>query len=362
MPPKNSILQATRDYERWLASELRLVKADVLVKHQLMAADVFSFLRATFYRWIQLFPQLCPDLTKAPTVLAVGDLHVENFGTWRDAEGRLIWGVNDFDEAYPLPYTADLVRLAASAWLAIEAEQASFTPAATEASILAGYSEGLKIGGEPFVLSERHPGLREAVTSHGRDPVLFWAKLDALPSVRGVPAPVRRLLRSVLPEPGLAFRVAHRRAGLGSLGRQRFLAIAEWRGGKIAREAKAMLPSACVWAGGKADQEIYYGRLLAEAVRAADPFLQVRDRWIVRRLSPYCSRVELAQMPKDHDKAKLLRAMGRELANVHWGSPKAVGAVRRDLGKRKAGWLKQAAAIMVAATKQDWQEWRKSGG
>jgi len=32
-------------------------------------------------------------------VLAVGDLHVENFGTWRDAEGRLIWGVNDFDES-----------------------------------------------------------------------------------------------------------------------------------------------------------------------------------------------------------------------------------------------------------------------
>src|SRR5260370_32652719 len=47
-------------------------------------------------------------------VLAVGDLHVENFGTWRDAEGRLTWGVNDFDEAYPLPYTIDLARLATS--------------------------------------------------------------------------------------------------------------------------------------------------------------------------------------------------------------------------------------------------------
>ena len=44
----------------------------------------------------------------------VGDLHVENFGTWRDVEGRLVWGVNDFDEAYALPYTNDLVRLVAS--------------------------------------------------------------------------------------------------------------------------------------------------------------------------------------------------------------------------------------------------------
>ena len=117
-----------------------------------------------------------------------------------------------------------------------------------------------------------------------------------------------------------------------------------------------------MWAGGGADREIYYERMLAAAVRAADPFLQVRERWVVRRLSPYCSRVELAQMPKDHDKAKLLRAMGRELANVHWGSAKAVPAVRRDLARRKAGWLKQAAAIMVAAVKQDWREWRKDGG
>ena len=42
----------------------------------------------------------------------------ENFGTWRDAEGRLIWGVNDFDEAARMPYALDIVRLATSAVLA----------------------------------------------------------------------------------------------------------------------------------------------------------------------------------------------------------------------------------------------------
>src|SRR5438445_5345090 len=83
-----------------------------------MAGGVFPFLRATFYRWMQRWPEVCPELAKAPAVLAVGDLHVENFGTWRDIEGRLIWGVNDFDEAYPMAYTNDLVRLAVSAHLA----------------------------------------------------------------------------------------------------------------------------------------------------------------------------------------------------------------------------------------------------
>jgi hypothetical protein len=47
--------------------------------------------------------------------MAVGDLHLENFGIWRDAEGRLVWGVNDFDEAHPMAFTNDLVRLAVSA-------------------------------------------------------------------------------------------------------------------------------------------------------------------------------------------------------------------------------------------------------
>jgi hypothetical protein len=26
-----------------------------------------------------------------PRVLGVGDIHLENFGTWRDAEGRMVW-------------------------------------------------------------------------------------------------------------------------------------------------------------------------------------------------------------------------------------------------------------------------------
>jgi uncharacterized protein (DUF2252 family) len=58
-----------------------------------MAEAAFPFLRATFYRWMQIWPEVCPDLAKAPHVLGIGDLHVENFGTRRDAEGRLVWGV-----------------------------------------------------------------------------------------------------------------------------------------------------------------------------------------------------------------------------------------------------------------------------
>jgi len=85
-----------------------------------MTEAVFPFLRATFYRWAQLWPEICRELSRGPQVLVVGDLHVENFGTWRDAQWRLVWGVNDFDEAATAAYAADPVRLTASAYLAIE--------------------------------------------------------------------------------------------------------------------------------------------------------------------------------------------------------------------------------------------------
>ncbi len=121
IPTMMDILKATRRYEEWLATELTIVAPDLKLKHDVMAAELFPFFRATYYRWAQLWPKVCGDLASAPWVLpqAVGDLHVENFGTWRDTEGRLIWGVNDFDETWPLAYTNDLVRLAASAQMAI---------------------------------------------------------------------------------------------------------------------------------------------------------------------------------------------------------------------------------------------------
>src|SRR5205085_11402927 len=147
-------------YEVWLGKRITLLAADLERKHAAMAQDVFPFLRATFYRWMQLWPEVCAPEHRAPKVLAVGDLHVENFGTWRDVEGRLVWGINDFDEAYELPYTLDLVRLAASAHMAIDENHLRLDPREASEAILEGYTDALKTGGRPFVLAEGHPALR----------------------------------------------------------------------------------------------------------------------------------------------------------------------------------------------------------
>src|SRR6185312_8077863 len=43
-----------------------------------------------------------------------GDLHAENFGTYMNSSGQLVFNVNDFDEAYVGPFSWDLKRFAAS--------------------------------------------------------------------------------------------------------------------------------------------------------------------------------------------------------------------------------------------------------
>jgi len=354
-----NVVAATAGYDRWLGQRLKvIIRRDLRRKHRQMSEDPFSFLRATFYRWAQVWPQLCVDLTAAPKVLGVGDLHVENFGTWRDREGRLIWGVNDFDEATTLPYTNDLVRLCTSALIAISEARLETPLRRACDSVLEGYTEALREGGEPVVLAERNRWLRDLAVGRLKEQRAYWQRLLRLGRTTVAPTPREMgFLREAMPERRLPFRVRHRQAGLGSLGRQRFTALAHWRGGTIAREAKALTTSAWWWYR-DASPPIQYSRIIDRAVRVVDPFLQVHEGWVVRRLAPDCSRIEMKHLAGVQDECRLLRMMGWETGNVHLGSPRQREAIRRDLRKRKGDWLLVAARAMRDATIDDWRAWR----
>src|SRR3954466_11887453 len=144
-----SFVEDNDAYEAWLAKQCDVDAGGVKAKHRLMKSSAFKFLRATYFRWAKQLPQICPELMDAPRLLCVGDLHVENFGTWRDADGRLVWGVNDFDEAAVMPYVLDLVRLATSALLARGAKWATCDTVC--AAVAKGYAAGLRAP-RPFVL------------------------------------------------------------------------------------------------------------------------------------------------------------------------------------------------------------------
>jgi uncharacterized protein (DUF2252 family) len=316
------IVEATKSYEQWMRSCTTVIESHLRYKHEQMEKDLFLFLRGTYYRWAQLWPEICPDLCKAPCVLSSADLHVNSFGTWRDSEGRLAWGVDDFDESYPLPYTHDLVRLAASLKIVIESKDLTIKLKPGCEIILTGYRDSLTNGGDPIVLAENEQHLEKLGIEAIKPPKNFWEKLNERPAVKhGLPHDAKEALEKMLPDPSLDYKVVRREAGMGSLGQQRFVALGNWNGGYIAREAKAMVPSAWAWLEGhRADGQSYYEEAIKSAVRSPDPYQKIVGQWLIRRLSPVSNPVDITTLPKERDEETLLHAMGAEAANVHLGT------------------------------------------
>ena len=358
-----NIHKVTAKYETWLAKHVQIVPADLDFKHEQMRSGVFPFFRATFYRWVHLFGREASTQPDALEVLAVGDLHVENYGTWRDAEGRLVWGVNDFDEAAYMPYTNDLVRLATSVELAVSAGHLKLDAQSACETILDGYRESLEARGRPFVLEGEHDWLRHLATGAERAPDRFWAGMTALPKVKTPPlAAGLAAIESAFPRSPGPVEIKARRAGLGSLGHPRYVAIAEHEGGKLAREAKLLAPSAVLWASkaaAKEPGEMLYGAIVGHAVRCQDPFLSLHGMWLVRRLAPICTRIELSMLPAERDELKMVHAMAFELGNIHLASPHQIPKVLAHLGDQPKKWFHKASAKLADLVSEDFETYRK---
>jgi hypothetical protein len=355
-----TLAEATRSYERWMATRFQPVEKALTFRRQALAADAFAFLRGTFYWWLVRWDELMPaPVREAPAILAVGDLHMENFGTWRDAEGRLVWGINDFDEAHPFPITMDLVRLATSVLLAIGEGHLDSDRRAACATLLEGYHANLvKPQGRPVILEGDAAWLLPAASLHWSETARYWHKeFGGLDVAHGMDD-LRDIIVECMPEGVPVDEFLDRwNAGKGSLGRPRAVALGEWRGGPVAREGKRALPSAGVWhAGGDAlgEATLDYRLIIAAAFRSPDPCLVLARDWVIRRLSPESHKVAIDQIRGHVQAEALIRWMGWEVANIHRGQ-----AGRHDieawLAALPAGWLFDSAETMAAAMVADWQ-------
>lgn len=343
-------------YEAWLADHCDVVKEDVDYKHRQMKESAFVFLRATYFRWAKKIGRWCPELMDAPQVLSVGDLHAENFGTWRDADGRLVWGINDFDEAAVMPYLLDLVRLATSIRLA--ANLGTSNQAAARA-LLSGYDEGLETP-QPALLFEGETWLRDYAEPGKRKPEKFWCEVSKYPKVLP-PAHVAKGLILHLPMGVSKKKVRFSRVlrkGCGSLGRPRYAAVAYWRGGHVLREAKALVPSAWNWANGAKYDPLNFEKLANGDHRAPDPLLRVRGKYVFRRIGADSQKIELGEDAGKKLERKLVWAMGFDLASIHAADLRGKRAIQADLKKRPSGWLNAAAKTAAAAVQRDFEEWR----
>ena len=373
MNSTRDMVQSTLAFEAWLRGQISVREPDLEVKHQFMAQDIFLFFRATFYRWCERWYAACPSLANGDQVLAVGDLHVQNFGSWRDGHARLVWGVNDYDEVTTLSFATDLVRLIVSAELAAEETPACdlTLPEICEV-VREGYLAGLKDEPEPFVLERRHAWLVRLVRAVLKEPKVFWRRWlreKTQPVAESeVPIPLANRLRQALPKDAkVEFREMQKGVtkGLGSLGHQRFFIYSEYQGGPLAAEGKSMMPSSVLWATGKPGKEIQVDRLLKASGRPSTPHTSTHDGWLVRPVMSDCGRIDLALLGLDEtaeeinfDQERLLFSMGFETANLH-----QISKNRQELADRlkgvKVGTFRQAALTMIDLLREDFKVWRK---
>ena len=353
MGVRMSIVDDVSDYEKWLKTQCKVVKAGLDEKHKRMASDSFKFFRATCFRFARNIFKWVPDLEIAPMVMGVGDAHIENFGTWRDAEGRLVWGINDFDEAAMLPYTCDLVRLAASARLAPDLPGNDKT---RSDAIIKGYRKGLEEP-RPFFVDDRVPWMQALVNRPAAKTNGFRSELDEAISTPPDKA-VRQLLNEQLP-PGTS-KIDYRawQRGGGSLGRPRFLAIGAWNGGCVVREAKALVPSAFEWASGKIGPVGLFQLVATGRYRSPDPFLTVRSNYVVRRLASDSRKINLSDADAAAFGSDLLEAMGADLAAIHLSGKVSKGEIISDLDGRASDWLREAAATVEEKVNEDFGTWK----
>jgi hypothetical protein len=342
----------TAAYEHWLRGQIPVVADDLERKHAVLREHEFSFLRGTYYLWLVRYAEKLPHLIDAPRVRLVGDVHVENYGTWNDHEAVRRWGVNDLDELAGGAYPLDLVRLATSAVLT---PHLHLTQQAVCEIVLHEWST-VPRAREAVDLHEKGAAhLRELVPQPA---AAFYGKLARGAPAQPVPEEVRRAMLSTVPGDWQPTWHRHE-AGTGSLGHPRCLAVGPTPDGKPhAREAKLLGPPTCVWAATFVDgmperDDALYAEVMG-AIRGPDPALRVGE-WQLRRLAPDVVRIELAHLHRSNAE-RLLRAMTYALADVHGPG---LGAAQKHAAGLPADWLSDAVTSMAHVIREDFHRFAK---
>jgi uncharacterized protein (DUF2252 family) len=336
-----------------------------------MAQTPFAFFRGTFH----LFARDVLDRANVPLPLLtgagvemdlVGDIHSENYGTYKAEDGQVHYDVNDFDETTHGRFDFDVCRLAISHFLAARDRKDSLAQAIT--TTLAGitsYTDTvhrcLKKGkGTDLDVSEQFPAgaapvddLVTAAAAAGRKP--FIAKITEQKNGR------RRLIRSVhyfnldeadqqqarrlladyvsrLKQPPeyeeyyAVDDVCGRVSGIGSMGRHRYVLLIAGKGREEGRhvllEFKEARPSAYdTYRGRDTGPEALAGRaervitVQRESQAASSPHLGFAlDGGIsfqAREIGPHDTRVDTTSLEAPVQLEEVARVQGAILARIH---------------------------------------------
>jgi len=129
------------------------------VKYKLMQGDIFRFFRGTnhlFYEDLQANNPLPPS----PLAWVCGDLHIENFGSFKGDNRLVYFDINDFDDALLAPAVVDIARLVCSIFVAFDSLKIEEKEAMEMAKLFLNiYSEALTKGKAFYIEPQTAKGI-----------------------------------------------------------------------------------------------------------------------------------------------------------------------------------------------------------
>lgn len=367
------------------------------MKYRKMRAGPFMFLRGTCHLFYARLPNERLFL-RAPRVWSCGDLHLENFGSYKGDNRLVYFDINDFDEAILAPATWDLIRLLTSVLVAADTLHATPSQALRLCkTFVQAYSDALAGGKARWIERETADGLVEQllVSLKARTRTEFLDRRTerkrsrrtircdgrhALAASEEQRVSVTDLINEFASEqPSPAFfnvlDVARRIAGTGSLGVERYVILVEGKGspdGNYLLDLKQALPSSLQpdptieqppWPSQAHRVVALQRRMQAVSMAFLHPILTQTQSYILRGLQPSEDRVTLDASNSEFAQIEgVLQEMGCVLAWAQLRSSGRQGSVIADelidFGATSTKWhheLHEAAQHCAKQVMKDWQ-------
>lgn len=367
------------------------------MKYAKLRASPFLFLRGTCHLFYARLPKE-KVFTDAPVAWICGDLHFENFGTYKAANRLVYYDINDFDEALLAPVTWELVRLLTSILVARQDLHLKRAGAARLCkAVIDAYAQALANGKAGWVdrdtahgpIQQLLRGLKERkrpqfldrrTTLKGRLRSIRCDGKYALEATqeqkRHVIDLVGRYASSVdRPEFFKVLDVARRIAGTGSLGVERYVVLVQGKGspaGNYLLDLKLAQRSS-LESRVKVKQPRW--KLRADRVVALQQRLQAvspaflahvgagKKSYVLRELQPSEDRLAIGERNVSPDEIEsLLRQMGQLAAWAQLRSSGRQGSAVADaliaFGAAQNKWtraLMKAAQLCAGQVTDDWQ-------
>lgn len=334
-------------------------------KYDHMRSGAFVFLRATCHLYCQRVPY-ASVFRKAPAVWASGDLHLENFGSYKGDNRQVYFDINDFDEALRAPATWDVVRLLTSVLVARDTMHMTRRESLALCEVLIGaYARALEAGKARWVERETAPSpVRELLASlrHRRRPAYLdtrtvekgksrTIRIDGKKALVASPEARERVARAVAgfaatqDEPRFfeVLDVARRIAGKGSLGVERYIVLVRGKGspdGNYLLDIKQALPPSAreaiplaqpAWPDDARRVVAIQQRMQAIAMAFLHTIEMNGRSFILRGLQPSEDRVALEAAARDGTHIdNLMRVLGECLAWAQLRSSGREGSATAD--------------------------------